>query len=87
MDIMLKYRNFKGSACFDQDTGRHFGMVLDIIDGIVYESSSVEGLVANFEAAVDEYIDFQSCLENEAAGTVLARPAICITVRRNAEAA
>ncbi len=87
MDIMLKYRGFSGSACFDRKSGRHFGLVLNIIDGIVYESSSIEGLVANFEAAVDEYIDFQSSLRDEASGTMLSRPAISIAVRRNAEAA
>ena len=87
MEIMLKHRGFKGSACFHQNTGRHFGMVLDVIDGIVYESSSAEGLVANFEAAVDEYIDFQNDLQDDASGTILARAAISITVRRNAEAA
>lgn len=87
MQFSLEYHGFKGSACFDRKRDRHYGMVLDVTDGVVYESSSAEGLIANFEAAVDEYISFQKDLGNDDSSGVTSRPAISIVVSHAATAA
>jgi hypothetical protein len=81
MDFLLKYRDFRGSACFDRVSRRHYGIVLDVADRIVYESLSDEGLIANFEAAVDEYIDFQKDLADQTSDELAHRLIIGLSVR------
>ncbi len=87
MDGLLDYRGFKGSACFDRRSIRHFGMVMDVPHAILYEALSSEGLIANFEAAIDEYIDLLDSIENDLSESIFDRPAVTIIVSHVAEAA
>ena len=87
MVCLFEYRDYRGSACSDITSGRHFGMVLEVLDAVVYEAVSAEGLKANFEAAVDEYIDLLNGIENDLDGSMLDRPAVTIIVSYVAEAA
>lgn len=87
MDCLFEYRGYKGSACLDRMGGRRFGLVLEILDAVVYEAASPEGLKANFEAAVDEYIDLLDGIRNDSSGSILDRPAVTIVVSHAAEAA
>ena len=58
MHLQLEYRGFSGSASFNVQTGRHEGILIGVADRVFYEAPTVESLIANFEAAVDEYIEF-----------------------------
>ena len=56
MSLQLEYRGFRGSASYNPVSRQHYGLLLGIPDRIVYEAYALESLVANFEAATDEYI-------------------------------
>jgi hypothetical protein len=46
--------------------------LLGIADRVLYQAENLESLVANFEAAVDEYVEFLEALNREQNGE--ARP-------------
>lgn len=58
MELQLEYRGFYGSATFNIASGKHEGFLLGVADRVFYQATTLESLVANFEAAVDEYIEF-----------------------------
>ena len=87
MNYVLEHHGHKGSAFFDPISDRHYGMLLNIADGVAYESSSAEGLIANFEAAVEEYIRFHSHLTDEDGEEMADHTEISIFVRCNSAAA
>ena len=87
MDYLLEHLGHKGSAFFDPIGGRHYGTLLNIPDRVAYESSSAEGLIANFEAAVEEYIHFHGHLLDEHGEEMVDHAEISIFVRCNSAAA
>lgn len=60
MDI-LTYRGYEGTAELDMSLGICRGKLLFIKDLVTYESESPKGLQAEFEAAVDDYLE--TCVE------------------------
>lgn len=56
MDI-LKYKDYEGTAELDMTRGVCRGKILFIDDLITYEASSPKRLLAEFQAAVDDYLE------------------------------
>ena len=51
------YKNFIGSAEIDIESGLCVGKILFINDLVTYQSATPAGLKAEFESAVDDYLD------------------------------
>ncbi|MGZ5055193.1 MAG: type II toxin-antitoxin system HicB family antitoxin [Methylobacter sp.] len=58
---ILKYKDYEGTAEIDMDRQVCRGKILFINDLVTYEASSPKNLQAEFEAAVDDYIE--TCAE------------------------
>jgi predicted HicB family RNase H-like nuclease len=58
---LLKYRGYEGTAELDLERGVCRGKLLFIDDLVTYESEKPAGLVAEFHAAVDDYLE--TCAE------------------------
>ena len=56
MDI-LKYKGYEGTATLDMARGVCRGKILLIDDLVTYESADPKSLQAEFEAAVEDYLD------------------------------
>ncbi|MFZ4539485.1 type II toxin-antitoxin system HicB family antitoxin [Propionivibrio sp.] len=53
----LKYKEFEGTVEYDSDRAVLRGKILFISDVITYESDDVEGIAAEFQAAVEDYVN------------------------------
>ncbi len=62
MNNILEYKGYNGTVEYSADDNVLFGKVIGIKSLISYEGQSIEELKADFEGAVDEYLDF--CAEN-----------------------
>lgn len=58
---ILKYKDYEGSAEIDMDRGVCLGKILFIDDLVTYEATSPSELQAEFQAAVDDYV--QTCAD------------------------
>ena len=58
MRIKLHYKNFEGIAEKDKKTGFYFGEVVLKKDIVTFQADSVKNLIKDFEASVDDYLDF-----------------------------
>lgn len=87
-DLQLRHKGFTGSAVFNQTNGCHEGLLLGISDRVMYQAATSESLIANFEAAVEEYMLFLETLsiENDSRknSVVADRPIIDLFVRSGA---
>ena len=63
MKNVLNYRNYIGTVEFSEEDKVLFGKVTGITDSISFEGDTVESLIEDFHAAVDEYLEF--CRENQ----------------------
>jgi predicted HicB family RNase H-like nuclease len=61
--IVLKYRGYSGSVIFSTDGEVFHGKILFIDDLITFEGATYKKIVANFHAAVDDYITTCSTLK------------------------
>ncbi len=61
----IDYRGFTGTAEVDLDRGVCRGKLLFINDLVTYESDSVSGLKAEFQAAVEDYLETCKSLGRE----------------------
>ena len=61
MYSQFRYLGYTGSVTAPEEDGTYRGFVTDTSDEVTYAASSLESLRANFQAAVDEYIEL--CLE------------------------
>ena len=52
----FEYLGYTGSVAFCAIDRHYSGFIEDTSDQITYEAANLEGLRANFEAAVDEYV-------------------------------
>lgn len=57
MKNTLKYKGFLGSVEIGLEDGVVFGKILFINDLILYQAETVPGLKAEFESAVDDYLE------------------------------
>ena len=62
MNNILEYKGYNGTVEYSADDSILFGKVIGIKSLISYEGQSVEELKADFEGAVDEYLEY--CEEN-----------------------
>ena len=62
---ILKYNEYEGTAELDMDRNVCRGKILFINDVVTYEASSPAQLQAEFEAAVDDYLDTCALLGRE----------------------
>jgi predicted HicB family RNase H-like nuclease len=62
---ILQYKNYEGSAELDMDRMKCRGKILFIEDLVTYEAESPSDLQAEFEAAVDDYIETCRQLKRE----------------------
>lgn len=62
MNNILEYKGYNGTVEYSSEDNVLFGKVIGIKSLISYEGQSVEELKADFEGAVDEYLEY--CEEN-----------------------
>lgn len=62
---ILKYKNFEGSVEVSLEDGCLYGKVLFIRDAIMYEGINVSEIQAEFEKAVDQYLEDCTTLNRE----------------------
>ena len=62
----LKYKDYQGSVEFDSERLVLRGKIQLITDLVTYESETAAGLQAEFEAAVDDYIETCAALRRPA---------------------
>lgn len=63
MNNILEYKGYSGTVEYSADDNILFGKVIGIKSLISYEGQSVDELRADFEDAVDEYLEY--CEENK----------------------
>ncbi len=62
---MMEYKGYSGSAEFDIDTGIIHGKILFVNDLITYQTTDGTKIKAEFEAAVEDYLDTCKALDRE----------------------
>ncbi len=65
MKNMLQYKNYCGTVKYSNEDNILYGEVLGINSLISYEGTSIDELKADFEAAVDDYLEL--CKERKIA--------------------
>lgn len=58
----IKYKGYTFKHCIDEDNGVLFAEIVGINDVVTFQSETVVGLIQEFKASVDDYIEF--CAEN-----------------------
>ncbi len=57
MDETMFYRGYEGSIEWSEEDGLWFGCVLDIDASVTYEGEDIPALRADFEDAVETYLE------------------------------
>lgn len=57
MTNILKHKGYVARVEFDADDRLFFGSIAGIEDGVGFHSDTVDGLIAAFEEAVDDYLE------------------------------
>lgn len=57
MDKLLNYKGYHGSVDFDLNAQLLYGKILHINDLVTYEAETINELIIEFKAAVDDYLD------------------------------
>ena len=55
---MLKYKGYSAKVDLDEDAGVLHGEVIGTRDVITFQADTVETVIAEFHASVDDYLDF-----------------------------
>lgn len=58
MNNVLTYKDYIGTVNFSEEDRVFYGKVLGITDSISFEGDTVESLIEDFHAAIDEYLEF-----------------------------
>mgnify|MGYP003296860371 CR=1 FL=1 len=58
MKGLLEYKGYQGTIEYSVEDNIYFGSITGIRSLISYEGQSKDDLKANFEVAVDEYLEF-----------------------------
>ena len=56
MNNILTYKDYIGTVNFSEEDRVFYGKVLGITDSISFEGDTVESLIEDFHAAIDEYL-------------------------------
>ena len=62
---MMKYKDYVGKAEFDDEAGILHGEVVNVRDVITFQATNVDDLQREFEASVDDYLEFCAELGEE----------------------
>jgi predicted HicB family RNase H-like nuclease len=54
----MEYKSYIGTVTFDEDAELFHGEVINLNDVITFQSDTVEGLKREFQASVDDYLEF-----------------------------
>lgn len=54
----MEYKSYIGTVTFDEDAELFHGEVINLNDIITFQSDTVEGLKREFQASVDDYLEF-----------------------------
>ena len=54
----MEYKSYIGTVTFDEDEELFHGEVINLNDVITFQSDTVEGLKREFQASVDDYLEF-----------------------------
>jgi predicted HicB family RNase H-like nuclease len=57
MSNVLRHKGYAARVEFDAEDRVFFGRIAGIVDGVGFHADTVDGLVAAFEEAVDDYLD------------------------------
>ncbi len=57
MTNVLRHKGYSARVEFDADDRIFFGRIAGIADGVGFHADTVDGLVAAFEEAVDDYLE------------------------------
>ena len=57
MNSLFEYLSYTGSVSLSKQNGMYSGHLMETNDQVTYEAATLVGLDANFQAAVEEYID------------------------------
>ena len=55
---MLKYKGYSAKVELDEEAGVLHGEIIGTRDVITFQADSVENVIAEFRASVDDYLDF-----------------------------
>ncbi len=58
MSSVMEYKGYVGMVDYSAEDRCFFGKLAGIRDSVLYDGQDVDGLDANFRAAVDEYLAF-----------------------------
>ncbi len=53
----IKYKGYTFKYCIDEENGVLFGEVLGINDVVTFQADNVAGLLREFKASVDDYLE------------------------------
>ena len=56
MSNVVRYKGYAARVEFDAEDRIFFGSIADIVDGVGFHADTVDGLVAAFEEAVEDYL-------------------------------
>ena len=62
MKNIMRYKEYYATINYEEETSTFYGKIEDIDDLVSFESDNVKGFKAEFENAVEEYLEF--CKEN-----------------------
>ena len=62
MKNIMRYKEYYATINYEEETSTFYGKIEDIDDLVSFESDNVKGLKAEFENAVEEYLEF--CKKN-----------------------
>ncbi len=82
---MLKYKGYAAKVGLDDDAGVLHGEVIGTRDVITFRADSVETVIAEFHASVDDYLDF--CAERGETPEKPLNGQFLVRERRNCTAA
>lgn len=58
MDKILEYKGYHTKILYDDESKTFFGKITDIDDLVTFESQSENEIVNEFQAAVDDYLEY-----------------------------
>ena len=56
--MSIKHKGYTFKYCIDEENGVLFGEVVGINDVVTFQAKTVVGLIREFKASVEDYIDF-----------------------------
>lgn len=61
----MEYKGYTGTVEFDEEAEIFHGEVINLKDVVTFEADSVEGLKREFQASIDDYLEFCQSRDEE----------------------